>query len=219
MTVKIIEGNIFNSECQTIVNTVNCFGVMGKGIALTYRYLMPEMYLKYKKMCDDKILQTGKLWLYKHRQDKWVLNFPTKYHWKFPSKIEYIETGLQKFVSTYEEKQIKSIAFPMLGTTNGGLNEQLVLEVMLNYLETCAIEIEIYNFVQTSPDRLLADFKALFFAQDLNDIARLWQVSSSSVKRINEVLKNDNINSIIELSNINGVGEKTIQKLFNQIHF
>lgn len=64
MPVKVIEGNIFNSNCQTIVNTVNCMGVMGKGIALTYRYLLPDMFVKYKKMCDDKLLDIGKLWVY-----------------------------------------------------------------------------------------------------------------------------------------------------------
>jgi len=219
MPVKIVEGNIFNSECQTVVNTVNCFGVMGKGIALTYRYLMPDMYLKYKKMCDEKLLTIGKLWLYKHREEKWVLNFPTKLHWKFPSKLEYLEKGLQKFTSSYQERGISSIAFPMLGTNNGGLDTQQVLDLMLHYLETCSIEIEIYTFVQTSRDKLMSDFQKHFYQNDLNETAKLWRVSKASIFRIDEALKGNEIKSIIELANITGVGEKTIQKIFNQIIF
>lgn len=75
---------------------------------------------------------------------QWVLNFPTKKHWKHPSRIEYIEQGLQKFVETYEERGIKSIAFPLLGCGNGGLDKDTVLKLMVQYLSECNIPVEIY---------------------------------------------------------------------------
>ena len=90
--ITYIKGNIFQSDKQTIVNTVNCVGVMGKGVALGFRLRYPEMYEKYKVFCQNKQLTVGKLWLYKPDNDsQWVLNFPTKIHWKYPSKMEYLE--------------------------------------------------------------------------------------------------------------------------------
>ena len=71
--------------------TVNCVGVMGKGIALVFKLRYPEMFDKYKVFCQSKMIGIGKLWLYKSEEStQWVLNFPTKFHWKYPSKIEYL---------------------------------------------------------------------------------------------------------------------------------
>ena len=123
--ITIVRGNIFNTKAQTIVNTVNCVGVMGKGIALVFKLRYPFMFDIYKGFCKSKHIGIGKLWLYKGEPgEPWVLNFPTKFHWKYPSKIEYIELGLEKFVASYKEKGITSIAFPMLGTNNGGLSKE-----------------------------------------------------------------------------------------------
>lgn len=116
-----VNQDIFKSPAQVLVNTVNTVGVMGKGIAKRYKEVYPEMYNQYRDLCENNLLQIGKLWLYK-TDTKWVLNFPTKKHWRNPSKLEYIESGLQKFVSTYEEKKITSISFPQLGVGNGGLD-------------------------------------------------------------------------------------------------
>ena len=110
------KGNIFSSDKQTIVNTINCVGVMGKGVALGFRLRYPEMYEKYRELCKTKQIAIGKLWLYKQSREglQWILNFPTKIHWKYPSKMEYLEAGLQKFVDTYEEKGITSIALSLI---------------------------------------------------------------------------------------------------------
>lgn len=142
--INIIGGNIFESNTQTIVNTVNCVGVMGKGIALEYKKRYPEMFIKYKDLCDRGLMKVGNLWLYK-MTDKWVLNFPTKEHWKNKSKIEYLILGLDKFVDTYQTKGITSISFPLLGASNGGLDPKLSLDIMVNKLSTCDILINIYK--------------------------------------------------------------------------
>ena len=120
MPTKIITGNIFTTNCDVIVNTVNCVGVMGAGIALECRLRYPDMYVKYKSLCKRNLIEVGKLWLYKS-DEKWILNFPTKRDWKFPSKAEFIHKGLQKFIEVYEQKDIQSIAFPMLGADKGGI--------------------------------------------------------------------------------------------------
>lgn len=146
--ITYIKGDIFTSECQTIVNTVNCLGVMGKGIALEYKKRYPEMFEIYKEFCKKKMLNIGLLYLYKSKKDKkWILNFPTKYDWRKPSQYEYLEKGLQKFVDTYKQKGITSIAFPLLGTQNGCLDKEEVKKIMYEYLEDCDIQIEIYEHI------------------------------------------------------------------------
>lgn len=89
-----------DSTAQTLVNTLNCVGVMGKGVAKEFKERDPEMFRAYKKICDAKLLAPGKLWLWRGRHGL-VLNFPTKLHWRNPSRLEWIEAGLQKFVKSY----------------------------------------------------------------------------------------------------------------------
>lgn len=142
--LEIIEsGDIFQSHAQTIVNTVNCLGVMGKGLALRFKQEYPEMYLAYNSICKQGLLEIGKLWIYK-TENKWILNFPTKYDWRLPSKEEYLRMGLQKFILTYKQKKIESIAFPLLGASNGNLSSDVSLRIMQDYLKNCDIPVFIY---------------------------------------------------------------------------
>lgn len=141
--IRVIKGDLFSSEAQTLVNTINCVGVMGKGIALEFKLRYPEMFKRYQELCKQQLIKTGNLWLYKS-PEKWILNFPTKDDWRNKTKIEYLTTGLQKFLDTYKEKGITSIAFPLLGANNGGLDPKLSLDVMENYLKQCDIDVDIY---------------------------------------------------------------------------
>lgn len=142
--ITYIKKDLFESPAQVLVNTVNTVGVMGKGIAKRFKQTYPDMFVQYQKYCENNMLDIGRLWIYK-TPHKWVLNFPTKKHWRSPSKIEYIEEGLQKFVDTYEEKGITSISFPLLGCGNGGLDwESQVKPLMEKYLRPLPIEIYIH---------------------------------------------------------------------------
>ena len=139
-----VEQDIFKSPAQVIVNAVNTVGVMGKGIAKRFKDVYPDMFKEYRNFCELGSLTVGKLWIYK-KESKWVLNFPTKKHCRNPSKIEYIEDGLKKFVETYKEKNITSISFPQLGCGNGGLNwEHQVKPLMEKYLKNLPIDIFIH---------------------------------------------------------------------------
>lgn len=139
----IKSGNIFESNAQTLVNTVNCVGVMGKGIALEFKQRYPHMFSDYEDLCSRQLLDIGKLWLYKTGH-KWILNFPTKYDWRQPSKEEYLEQGLEKFMETYKDKKITSVAFPLLGASNGKIDPQRSLEIMRRYLDGCDIPVSVY---------------------------------------------------------------------------
>lgn len=142
--ITYVKMNIFESPAQVIVNTVNTVGVMGKGIAKQFKEFYPEMFKEYQRFCELKLLEVGKLWIYK-TENKWILNFPTKKHWRNPSKIDYIEEDLQKFVANYKEKGIRSISFPPLGCGNGGLNwEKEVKPLMEKYLKNLDIDIFIH---------------------------------------------------------------------------
>ncbi|MGN0243994.1 MAG: macro domain-containing protein [Lachnospiraceae bacterium] len=141
--IEYIEGNIFNSPAQVIVNTVNTVGVMGKGLALSFKKRYPQMFEAYKRACDKHQLTIGKLMLY-YAPDHWILMFPTKENWRNPSKLEYLEAGLHKFVNTYAEKGVTSIAFPKLGCGNGELSWSDVKPVMERYLKQLPITVYIY---------------------------------------------------------------------------
>jgi len=218
MAVKQINGNIFNSKCQTIVNTVNCVGVMGKGIALVHKLRYPNMYEEYREHCKNKLIKTGTLWLYNKQQNApWILSFPTKFHWKYPSKIEWVEQGLQKFVETYEKKGITSIAFPLLGTHNGGLDTKEVRNLMNKYLEKCHIDIEIYDYDPNAPDDLFSSFKTKWLSLNKETIESVTGIQPQYARKITEILDNGEINSMVALANYKGIGEKTLEKAFGYV--
>ena len=217
--VRIINGNIFNTKAQTIVNTINCVGVMGKGIALVFKLRYPSMFEVYQEYCKQKLIAVGKLWLYKgDALDPWVLNFPTKTHWKLPSEYEYIEKGLLKFVDTYKERGITSIAFPLLGTNNGGLDKDVVMDIMNKYLSQCDIPVEIYIYDPLSPDDLFETFKSKW-----NDIPytekkeRLVRRQKKQVDIIDKAVNIDHVKSMISLIEYKGIGLSTMQKCFKLV--
>lgn len=218
MPVKHIYGNIFNTKCHTIVNTVNCVGVMGKGIALVHKLRYPQMYLEYKEHCKNKLITLGSLWLYtKQVNAPWILSFPTKFHWKYPSKMEWIEQGLQKFVDTFEIKGITSIAFPLLGTHNGGLDTNEVKLLMDKYLNRCPIDIEIYDYDPDAQDDLFASFKAKWLSLDEKIIKLETGIQPQYARTISEIIQNGEANSMIALANYHGIGEKTLEKAFHYV--
>ena len=143
-SLKIITGDMFASRLQTIVNTINCKGVMGAGIALRCKQLYPEVFTDYKERCNAKSVSVGEPYLYRRVQQPWVLNFPTKNHWRTPSKLQYITDGLRYLAAHYEEWGIISLAFPALGCGNGGLQWSEVGQEMYHVLKDFAIPIEIY---------------------------------------------------------------------------
>jgi len=166
-------GSIFDTTCECIVNTINLHGAMGKGLALEFRFRIPEMYDDYKQKCINKELKIGRYWIYDktNRIGKKVLNFPTKIHYSHPSKLEYIIDGLDYFSRHYKTDGVRSIAFPILGARHGQLDYRDVYEIMKEYFSTLPIPIEVYinhtkcdsftlrvkELIDSASDRVLAD--------------------------------------------------------------
>ena len=144
------KGNLFDSECQTLVNTVNCEGIMGAGIAKQFKQKYPEMFNEYKLACKNGILSCGgDIWLYDYidiYKPLKILCFATKEYWYYQSKLEWIERGLKTFTYAYNQLGITSIAWPKLGCNNGKLNwDKDVKPLMFKYLNPLDIICEIYE--------------------------------------------------------------------------
>lgn len=199
---------------QTIVNTVNCFGIMGAGLALECKYRYPDMFIRYKEICDKKLLDIGKLYLYKTHQ-KWILNFPTKYHWKYETKPEYLERGLKKFLETYRVKGIESIAFPLLGAHNGGLTKEYSLDLIEKYLKDIDILVEVYQFDPNAPDDLFEKFKKAFQSTNLSALKKMTGLKDDKIAKLIEIFSSDEIRNMGQLINYKGIGESTLEKCFN----
>jgi O-acetyl-ADP-ribose deacetylase (regulator of RNase III) len=123
--IRFTQGNLVEDSAQALVNTVNTVGVMGKGVALMFKEAYPENFKAYEAACKSKEVRLGKMFVTERRGEmfgpKWIINFPTKADWRFPSKMEWIVQGLEDLKRIVNEKGIKSIALPPLGAGNGGL--------------------------------------------------------------------------------------------------
>ncbi len=142
-------GNILDESSEAIVNTVNCVGVMGKGLALQYKKKFPENFKKYKSACDKNEVKIGKMFITESADmfsNHWIVNFPTKKHWKDSSQIEFIEQGLIDLVEKIKEYKIKSIAIPPLGAGLGGLPWNAVKTTIISSLKNIEdVAITVYE--------------------------------------------------------------------------
>ena len=158
--MKVLIGNMFESKVQTLVNTVNCVGVMGKGVALEFKQKYPRMFQEYVDLCKKGLLHPGQPYYYSDLTGTSVVNFPTKDHWRSPSKLSYIVSGLEWFRNNYKQLGISSIAFPPLGCGNGGLSWEVVGPLMYEMLSDLPIQIEVYAPYGTPVEQLSVDFLA-----------------------------------------------------------
>ena len=123
--ISYTKGNLLGADVEAVVNTVNTVGVMGKGIALMFKEAFPKNFKEYKAACKAKEVEVGRMFVTKTAElmgPKWIINFPTKKHWRQPTKLEWITEGLKDLKKVIEENNIRSVAVPPLGCGNGGLD-------------------------------------------------------------------------------------------------
>jgi len=133
--IKYKKGNLLEAEAEALVNTVNCAGIMGKGIALQFKQAFPINFKEYEKACRANQVQIGKMFVVEvgsmfQTNPRYIVNFPTKNHWKGKSRLEDIKSGLEDLVERVKYLEIKSIAVPPLGCGNGGLEWAEVKSLM-----------------------------------------------------------------------------------------
>lgn len=130
--IELRTGSIFNAPVRALVNPVNCVGVMGKGLALEFKRRYPEAcFLDYAQACRRKELVPGTVRPFHAGDGRWVVSFPTKSHWRNPSKVEYVESGLISLARLVHLNAIESIAIPALGCGLGGLSWNTVVRPLI----------------------------------------------------------------------------------------
>ena len=156
--VRILIGDLFASKMQTIVNTVNCVGVMGKGIALEFKKRFPDMYQDYVARCAAKQVRLGQPYLFRQLVPPWILNFPTKDDWRSVSRLSDIVAGLEYLEQHYQEWGITSLAVPPLGCGQGQLEWRVVGPTLFRYLSRFQVPVELYAPHGTPEHELASSF-------------------------------------------------------------
>ncbi len=184
--VKVQIDDIFKSKAQVLVNTVNCVGVMGKGVALEFKKRFPDMYSDYVARCEHRQVKLGQPYLYKSLVHQWVLNFPTKDHWRMATKLDDIVRGLEYLVAHYEEWGIVSIAVPPLGCGQGQLEWRIVGPTLYHFLSQMRIPVELYAPYGTPALELQDDFLQSSEMPEPQWIKPAWVAVVEIIKRLEE---------------------------------
>ena len=221
MAYKEVKGNIFNSDAMAVVNTVNCVGAMGKGIALDFKLRFPEMFKEYQKICFKHILKPGQILPYR-KSKPIILNFAIKDDWKDPSKVEWVEETLQKFVLNYKTMGITSIAFPWTGAMNGGIPLETIKELTRKYLSNLPdIDIEVYDFDPDVPCHLYKALQKIVFDNvfSIESLASMSDIKTRYWIKIIDAVRDENTKSINNLCHyiVDGkriIGKTNIERLF-----
>lgn len=142
--IHYITGDLLQSNCQTIANTVNCVGIMGKGIALQFKQAYPAMHAKYREQCQKGQWKPGMVARYMMPNGQQILNVATKDHWSNPSELPWIVGALKRIVDNHERLEITSLAVPKLGCGNGGLDWSIVGPLMAGSLRKLPFDTWIY---------------------------------------------------------------------------
>ena len=146
--IEFTTGNIFEADVDALVNTVNCVGVMGRGLALQFKRAFPANFKAYKDACDADQVKVGEMFVFETGQltnPRWIINFPTKRHWRSKSRLEDVDAGLFALADEIQSLAIQSIAIPPLGCGLGGLNWPDVRELMEKHLADTDADVVVYE--------------------------------------------------------------------------
>lgn len=149
MGIKVIQANIFDVPSDAVVNPVNCVGVMGAGLAKQFKHRHNENYRHYAAACRERRVHIGQMFVTRVDDGspyKFIINFPTKFHWENGSKLEYIQEGMSSLIETIDLLEIQSISIPPLGCGKGGLMWSIVKPVIVSYLEDKAnLDVKLFE--------------------------------------------------------------------------
>ena len=146
--IRFTQGNLLEAKTEALVNTVNTVGVMGKGIALMFKKRFAENYRLYVAACKAGEVETGKVHVTAVNElagPRWIVNFPTKRHWRSPSQMAWVTEGLHDLRRFLIEHQVKSVAVPPLGAGNGGLNWPEVREQIIAVLGDLEVDVLVFE--------------------------------------------------------------------------
>ena len=155
---RALIGDLFESRADTLVNTVNCVGIMGKGVAEQFKKRFPAMFEDYKRRCSAGLVRLGEPYLFHDITGVKILNFPTKDHWRSTSRLSDIEKGLDYLRTQIAPWKLTSVAMPPLGCGNGGLNWSEVGPLIYQKLSDMPIDVELFAPFGTPKHQLSQEF-------------------------------------------------------------
>ena len=202
--------NVFGCGADAIVNTVNCVGFMGKGLALEFALRYPELEKAYIKDCKEKRVRPGKLNVYQI-DGQLIIDFPTKFHFKYPSQMNWIEEGLADFLRIYKRLGISSVAFPLLGAHNGGLDPDAVSEVMKR--ELAKADVDVYICHSRESDPFEKEMIGRFNVADIDLLAQKIRLTAPQKESL--IRAQGNIKHFYELFSYPKIGNTTYRSLFD----
>jgi O-acetyl-ADP-ribose deacetylase (regulator of RNase III) len=215
MPYREYKGNLFASKAQTLVNTVNCVGVMGKGVALEFRRRFPEMFEEYRKVCASRLLRPGQILPYT-KQRPWILNFAVKDDWRYPSKIEWVESCLQRFVKHYHRLRITSVSMPWIGAMNGRLPWEDVHALIHRYLgQLSDVDIELVEFDPTASDPFYEALQSAIDVLSAHEFASATHLNETVAANVISAVRHGQARNLTEVINLDGLGEKSIDRLYS----
>lgn len=202
--------SVFNAGCDAMVNTVNCKGIMGAGLALEFKMRYPELFEQYQYDCKNRKVKIGEIRKYVI-DGAIILNFPTKYDWKYPSQLSYVEKGLDYFLEHYKEWGVSTVAMPPLGCNNGQLDINVVKKAIHDKLADIDMEVVICEdpgYPEGKEKEMLDKLKS----SNIGFLSKMLKLN----KKQKEALENnvERIKRFYELFYLEGIGEKSYEKLF-----
>jgi O-acetyl-ADP-ribose deacetylase (regulator of RNase III) len=187
---------------------------MGKGVALEFRRRFPKMFAEYQRICEDGTLRPGQILPYRKGQP-WVLNFAVKDDWKHPSRIEWVESCLSKFVANYRKLGIRSVAMPWLGAMNGRLEWEQVHSLIRSYLSGLLdVSIALVEFDPRARDPLFERLLSVAKSSTTEHFRRQAGLTESAATIILSSVREQRVNSLSEICSLEGLGKKTIDNLY-----
>lgn len=214
MSYRELNGNLFASSADALVNTVNCVGPMGKGIALEFRRRFPEMFAVYKETCEKGLLRPGQILPYR-KSSPWVLNFAVKDDWKHPSRVEWVEQCLEKFCQWYPTVGLRSVAFPWMGAMNGRIPLEQIQQVTRHYLSNLPdLDVEVYSFDPKSSDPLFDTLSRLNASLTSVEFQRQSGIRIGQVEELYKLLGQTSTISLTPVVESGLLGKTSLDRLY-----
>jgi O-acetyl-ADP-ribose deacetylase (regulator of RNase III) len=219
MPYRELSGNLFASKADALVNTVNCVGPMGKGVALEFRRRFPEMFAVYKEVCERGELKPGSILPYR-KSRPWVLNFAVKNDWKYPSKEIWIESCLEKFCQWYPKVGLKSVAFPWMGAMNGGIPLDRIQAITRQYLSTLTdIDVEVYTFDPKASDPLFDELQRRVRTESEEVFSKGSGIRRNQVAKLYELFgEHRTPASLADIGSSEILGKTSLDRLYNYVN-